>query len=492
VELRLSAETEPLVNAAVEAFQQRDRDRAAGIAAYLLRERAPLGSAWETVVKVARGVEETSLALAAQHYFIADAPQDLRRQWELGVMLLSYGRTDDAIRLSQRLIARAPQAPAFHQLLGNAYAQTGQIKEARESFARALAIKPDVAESWLAYAQLKTFAAGDPDIARMREIVGATPNTSSSTHGVMHYALGKALDDSGDVDAAFATFETGARLIRQETPYDRAADEAFVDDVTANWNAEFVRSLTPSGESGEDITFVLGLPRSGTTLAEQILVSHSAFAEGAETSLFPRAALAFPDFTPGMVRTVAQEPRWNDDVWPKVARSYLHMMRDRFATRSGRLVDKTLSYVRLIGAIAHALPSAKFIWMQRDPAATAWSCYRTCFAGPQNWSWSLADIGHHFRLQDRLFAHWAQLYSNRIRTIQYEELVRAPDTEIPRMLAFLGLEDERQTRNFHQAPRSVRTASIAQVRQPLYASALSSWERYKDRMQDFFDAYEKA
>jgi hypothetical protein len=93
----LSAETEPLVNAAVEAFQQRDRDRAAGITAYLLRERAPLGQAWETVVKVARGVEETSLALAAHHYYIAAAPQDLRRQWELCVMLLGFGRTDVAI-----------------------------------------------------------------------------------------------------------------------------------------------------------------------------------------------------------------------------------------------------------------------------------------------------------------------------------------------------------------------------------------------------------
>jgi tetratricopeptide (TPR) repeat protein len=486
----LNPDPQDLVKAAADSLNQRHRDRAAEIVAHLLRTRAPLGATWETVARVARAAEEPNLALAAQHLFISDDPNDARRQWELCLMLLGYGRIPEAIKLSQRLIARAPRVHAFHQLLGNAYAQAGKTELALEAFRRGLEIKSDVAESWLAYVQLKTFRAGDPDLAPMRQILQRMTSHPAASVGAMNYALGKALDDTGDVEGAFSAVETGARLIGKEHPYDRARVEAQLNDIMANWNAAFAETLTPSSESGEGAIFVLGLPRSGTTLAEQILVSHSAVAEGAETSLFISAALAFPDFRPSTVSAVAAEPRWNGDIWSKVASAYTHLLRERFGASANRVVDKTPSYTAFLGAIAHALPKAKFIWMRRNPGAVAWSCYRSAFAGAQDWSWSLQDIAHHMRLQDRLFAHWTALFPDRILALQYEDLVEAPDTWIPRLLDFVGLPDEPGTRNFHLAERTVRTASITQVRRPLYTSAISNWRRYEAHLAPFFDAYD--
>src|ERR1700754_1808705 len=122
-------------------------------------------------------------------------------------------------------------------------------------------------------------------------------------------------------------------------------------------------------------------------------------------------------------------------------------MRDRFGAE-GRVVDKTLSYTRYVGAVAQALPSAKFVWLRRDPGAIAWSCYRTRFAHGLDWSWSFADIGHHMRLEDRLYAHWTALMPERILTVPYEQLVADPNSWMPKLLAFAGLPDEPQTRNF--------------------------------------------
>jgi hypothetical protein len=201
--------------------------------------------------------------------------------------------------------------------------------------------------------------------------------------------------------------------------------------------------------------------------------------------------LALTSFHPEQVITANADPRWGGDFWTRVGRAYLHLMTERFGAE-GRLVDKTLHYPRLLGAIAHTLPNAKFVWLRREPGAIAWSCFRTRFINNIDWSWSLSDIGHHFALEDRLFAHWSNLFPDRILALQYEDLVKDPETNIPRLLAFAGLSDEAQTRNFHQAKRIVKTASVVQVRQPLYTTSLSGWRRYEQKLQPFFDAYRDA
>jgi tetratricopeptide (TPR) repeat protein len=476
------------VRFALEAFQRRDRDGAAEAIATLVQDKAPIGSTWGPIARMANGLHEVSLAVAAQKNYIAEAPTQVVRQQELGAIYMQFGLIDQAMALGEELIAAAPDDPGAHQFLGTAYATAGRSEQAMETLRRALSLKPDAAESWLSFVAHKRFSAHDPDLAVLQSVVAQTPPDPPRQRGTVLYALGKALDDIGDTDAAFAAYEQGAAMISAESKYDPAADTEFVDDVVTNCDRAFFARLSPSEAVENRAIFVLGMPRSGTTLTEQILVSHSAVTEGAETGVFPKAAFALANFRSATITEADSDPRWNGELWTRVGRAYQHLMADRFGP-TGLLVDKTLQYTRFLGAVAHALPSAKFIWLRREPGAIAWSCFRTRFVEGLEWSWSLRDIGQHFRNEDRLFEHWTNVLGDRILALQYEDLVADPEAWMPRILAFAGLSDEPQTRTFYEAKRSVRTASVAQVRRPLYTTSVSGWRRYETKMAPFFEAY---
>lgn len=479
------------VRVAIEALQGRDRAATADAIAHLIRSRAPIGTTWGPIARMARSLGESDLAVAAQKNHIAENPSDLTRSYELALIYIEAGRIDNAIEIGQTLVDRAPGEAAFHQVLGSVYAQAGKSDAAIEALRRGLSLSPLASETWLALVQQKKFTVGDPDLDLLQRAIRDKPLLPKGSRGTLYYALGKALDDIGHDDRAFAAYQKGAELVGADAPYNRAGSEAFVAKTIAQCTPDFFAKLAPSRETSDRIVFVLGIPRSGTTLTEQIFVSHSAVSEGAEAGMFHKAALALPNFDPDTIVSVAAEPRWRGDLWTSIARAYLHLMTVRFGGE-GRLVDKTLSHTRYLGTIAHTLPNAKFIWVRREPGAVAWSCFKTCFAKGLEWSWSLADIGHHFRLEDQLYAHWTSVLPDRILTVPYEQLVADPDTWIPKMLAFAGLSDEPQTRNFHQVERVVRTASISQVRRPLYTSSVTGWRRYEEQMRPFFDTYRAA
>lgn len=476
------------VRVATEAFTQRDRDGAAAAIAALVEEQAPIGSTWGPISRMAKALHEVSLAIAAHKMFMAEAPIDRNRVHELGSLYMHFGRVDEAIVLGEELVARFPGEHASHQFLGTTYSTGGQGAKAIDHFRKALLYKPHATDTWLSLAQQKKWKLDDPEVKELKRIVDLTPPEPKAQRGTILYAYGKMLDDAGDVEGSFDSYTRGAELIRDDSGYKPENSEAYVDAVTSQWDEAFFKRLSPSTELSDRIIFVMGLPRSGTTLTEQIIVSHSAVEEGAETAIFAKAAFAVPNFLPDNVIAANNDPRWGGDYWSRAARAYLHLMTERFGAK-GRLVDKTLHYPRMLGGIAHCLPNAKFVWLRRDPAAIAWSCFRTRFVDRIDWSWSLTDIGHHFALEDRLFAHWSKLMPDRILPLQYEDLVDDPETQIPRILNFVGLPDEPQTRNFHEVERVVKTASVVQVRQPMYKTSVAGWKRYEKQLQPFFDSY---
>jgi hypothetical protein len=248
-------------------------------------------------------------------------------------------------------------------------------------------------------------------------------------------------------------------------------------------------SLPKSTVDSDRPIFVLGLPRSGTTLVEQILVSHSKVVDGAEANLFRPASMAIKGYTPDEVR--ASFDRSDASTLPtRIAKAYLHLVDERFG-KIGRVVDKTLNQTRYLGLIHHVLPKAKLIWLRRDPAGIAWSCYRTRFAKGVDWTRSLTDIAAYFRGEDRLHAHWSALLGDSLLTVPYEALVDDPDTWMRRIIEHVGLEWEEGVRDFHKTERAVTTASFAQVRKPMYASSKAAWKRYETQLKPFFDAYGK-
>ena len=209
--------------------------------------------------------------------------------------------------------------------------------------------------------------------------------------------------------------------------------------------------------------------------------------DGSEVNLL-RAAL-IPTVDRSYQGALRYQERTNDpDPWGKLARDFRAMLTMRFGT-DGLVVDKTLNQSRLMGLLLHMLPEAKVVWLRRDPEDAAISCFRSFFTSQLAWTWSLEDIGHFFRTEDRLYAHWMEKFPERILTVPYEELVRDPAEWIPRIVDYAGLPMEPQVLEFHRTTRRVRTASVQQVRSPISAARIGAAEACGQHMGPFREAY---
>lgn len=476
-------DTHATLRAARAAFDARDRDTVADLLGTLLASKAALASQWDTVARMASAIGEVSLAIAAHHEHIAAAPGDFSRQLLLGSTLVRYGHLEAAARLGQELVQHATvQAEAQH-FLGEILAQTGDSESALRWLQRSVELQPRAAATWLTIATIKNFSPDDPDLQRLRAL-RSDARLSPPARGILLYALGKALDDIGDTVGAFSAIAEGARFIRLARNYDRSSDARLLEQTITHLDARFFQRLHPSASDATPI-FIVGMPRSGSTLIEHILAAHSQVGAGAELGSFRQAAMALPDFLPASIQAFDSR---SGDAWTHLAHTYDHLLAERFGRR-GRIVDKSLIQAKYLGIIAHTFPRARFIWMRRDPLATAWSCFRTHFGVGQNWSWSLTDIAHYSRFMDRLHEHWRGQFADRILTIPYEEFVRNPEAWIPQVLAHLGLNDESGTRGAHARPRAVQTASTAQVRRPIDAGAADRWRIYEPLLEEFTAAY---
>lgn len=474
-----------LLNEALRAFQAHDRDRAAALLIQLNDQDAPLGESWGPVARLAFTLGEVSVAIAAIRRYVALSPYDKERRLAYGAMLAGAGRIEGAMETTRAFLPHTTVDARLLLFTGTCRAQLGHTDLALEDLRAALELEATpavIGALWLTISDLKRFAPDDPDIKAM-ERAAAAPDASSA----LLYALAKACDDAGDPEKAFELYERGAAIVRRLRPFAAQASRTFVDRTIATQTKAYLDALPASDVQSDRPIFVLGLPRSGTTLVEQILVSHSGVMNGAELNLFRTATMALGDYSPEAIAAFTGRAD-AADAWSAMGKAYLHLLEERFGP-DGRVVDKTLSHSRFVGVIRSILPNARFIWLRRDPGDNALSCFRSHFAEGLNWSWSMADIGRHFADEDRLYAHWTDLYPDAILTVPYEALVADPDAWINRILDHCDLPFEAPVRHFHLTQRPVATTSSSQVRQPIYARSVGGWRRYAQQMDPFFEAY---
>lgn len=482
-----STNPESRILQAVTALKAYDRDAAVRLLREELRHGASTGERWRSVATLAGQIGEIGMALEAMRRFAATQPVTLDRKLAYWGELAGYDRTDLALREVRGLPPQVRDHPAVLHFLGITAGAAGDFDQAASYYRKAIAQSPLVPQTWFALAMIKTFAPGDPDLASMERIAPQIRGADPSLRARLLYGLAKAYHDCGDYERAWRGYADGAALRRMEERWDPAGMEAFAVDLIRNFTRDAMAQLQPVRANPRKALFINGLPRSGTTLVEQILVSHSQVENGSEVNLL-RAAL-IPAGRHTFADALAYQQRsTSDDPWGDLAASYFAMLEARFHT-TRLVVDKTLTQSHFMGLLLHMLPDARVIWMRRNPEDVALSCFRNFFTSKIPWSWSMEDIGRFFAMEDRLFEHWTAQFPDRILVVPYEEMVREPAQWVDRILDHAGLQSETQVMDFHKTRRSVKTASVSQVREPISTKRIGLSQAYDRHLEPFRQAY---
>jgi tetratricopeptide (TPR) repeat protein len=473
----------PLAAQLKTALARRDRAETNRLVTVLLDGRAPLGDQWRGLSQLMQVSGEWTLAHRAIDAFIASTGNTPQAVYSKVVLLTQSQRLQEAHDLLASLPATVPDLAGHAYVLGNTAMTLGRIDEARAHLMTALGHRPGWGPAWLSLVtagNLATDPLGDQLIAERAVAEKQGPADLAR----YFYALGKVHADRGNHPDAFAAFARGAALLGKEKPYSRTADAANAASAMTGWSPGlFDRARTRPADTSRPI-FVTGLPRSGTTLVEQILTSHSAVLDGGEFNLAQHLAVAAGGVSGDAVQAYLARGGSLDEL----AGLYLHLLDERFGP-DGRIVDKTIDVSRFMGLIATALPDAPLIWMRRDPLDCAWSCFRTFFIHGVGWSFDLSDIAHHFQLEDQLMAFWKAQLGDRLLIVPYGALVDDPAGWTARLLAHCGLPEEAGAYTPHLTERRVATASALQVRRPINREGLGVAQPYRAYLTPFIDGY---
>ncbi len=439
---------------------------------------------------VAKRAGDLDTAIARMRAAIAVRPDDAEVIYNLGNTYWERGELESAITCYDRALALKPRHENAWVNRGRTLQHLGREAEAAESFRRATQVRPTSGKAWENLTLTDTgrrFDEADTDLTRMRAALDAVDPNSADARS-LHFALGRARAQHGAHDAAFAHYTAGNAVAWHASDYDLAAEERLFARIRDAFPADTLAADPAGGATDPRPIFVLGMPRSGTTLVEQILASHPAVAPGGErrdlsnvvreVRVPDRPSLAFPDWAPSLTPT--------DET--RLGKAYL----DRLpAPASGvpHITDKMPANFRMVGLIRRILPNARIVHVQREPADTCLSCFFQNFTNGNLFAFDQTALGRYYRAYDALMAHFRNaLPADAWLELRYEDLIAEPSPHVARLLRFCGLPWDDACLAFHQTDRPVMTASMSQVRQPLYRSAVGRWRHYAPFLGPLFRA----
>jgi tetratricopeptide (TPR) repeat protein len=393
-----------------------------------------------------------------------------------------------SLRLYREILAESPQDAQLHLSIAHVLKTLGRTPEAIESYRSAAAVRPRYGEAYWSLANLKTYRFTDAEIARMRADEAA-PDTQLADRYNLCFALGKALEDRAAYADSFAYYERGNALKKSECRYRPEPLERGARLQAALCTPQFFASREGVGSKDRSPIFVLGLPRSGSTLLEQILASHSQVEGTMELADIPRLVQELQGR-----ETAESTPRYPAVLAELRPEDFLSLgeryLSDTLAYRTGkpRFIDKMPNNFRHIGLIHLILPNAKIIDARRDPMACCFSNFKQLFASGQQFTYGIEDIARYYRMYLELMEHWNGALPGRILRVQYEDLVDDLETNVRRMLDFCELEFEQACVEFFKTERTVHTASSEQVRRPIYREGKDQWRHYEPWLAPLRDA----
>ncbi|MBZ9708384.1 tetratricopeptide repeat protein [Mesorhizobium sp. ESP7-2] len=412
-------------------------------------------------------------------------PFRARARIGLAETLQEAGRLDEALAVFQEALAIRPKDADLLHGLGVGLMEKGKLDEAADLFRQAVAIHPPMARAWLMLSQVKRQKERDAELAGMEAQHAKAPQDSLARMQ-LSFGLGKANDDLKDYGKAFDYFAEGNAIRRKGIDYDPVKTRAEFEAMKTVFDAGFFEKHRPSPITDDAPIFVVGMPRSGTTLVEQIIASHAQVYGAGELGILKTAVgRQFPsNMQGGFPWGVADT---DDTDFAEAGQAYLDMLHARYP-HMRHVTDKMPGNFLLIGFIHMMLPKAKIIHCARDAAATCLSIYKVHFRGDSHrYGYDLGELADFHNLYTDIMAHWHKVLPGVVHDVRYEDFVADQDGQSRALIDYLGLPWDDAVLSFHQTDRPVRTASAAQVRQPMYQGSVDLWKRYGDRLKPLLD-----
>lgn len=410
--------------------------------------------------------------------------------YSLGHALLQLERYDESLEIFDKLLIDEPSHAKALRQKAQILFYLGRMDEARTLIGRSIEIDPDDIESPLLLDELDRFKPDDERAKALLERLRTAKPDGTQQEIKINFALADISRRVGEHDQAFQYLTKANALVRGQIDYDTAATERLFDRIRQAFTADYLRSMAGGGNPSSKPIFVIGMPRSGTTLTEQILAAHPRVYGAGEVDVFEKRVLSLREFDrsnyPEAVLNMAPAE------FVELGASYLARVSE-LAPDADRIADKYLGNNVYVGLIHLALPNARIIHVRRNPVDCCMSSYSLNFANPRGvaYTYDLAELGRHYRAYEGLARHWAEVLPPGVMLeVQYEDVVDDLEGQARRIIAHCGLEWDERCLAFHEADRPVKTASAAQVRQPIYRSAIGRWQPYREHIRPLLEALE--
>lgn len=416
--------------------------------------------------------------------------QDSESLLGLAQVLYRNHRLAESRRCLEEAMALDPGNRQVLQMLANLLADLDEDDEAEDLHRRLLQLDPADVDSYAGLVELGRIRPGDPDHRRLLQIRDRGDTLPAEARVQIEYTLGRLHDRARDHAQAFEYFQRGARLQRERIEYDHADRIRQLDAYRRFFTRELFERRRGAGCPSRLPVFIVGMPRSGSTLVEQILASHPEVHGGDELEFLPDLASA--------IRAEQANSTFPDclaDLGPEAltrhGESYVDQLR-RLDESASRITDKMLSNYMLVGLIQLILPESAIIYCSRDPVATCFSCFTHLFAFGNHYTYDFDELAAFYRIHEQYMAHWRDvLPEGRILTVRYEDVVNDVESQARRIVACCGLDWDDRCLRFHQTDRAVHTLSSKQVRQPLYTSSLERWRAYEPHLGPLLEALDR-
>lgn len=425
---------------------------------------------------------------AAAHYrrALVIQPGNADAHNNLGTLLEAQGDSDQAMAHYRRATAIKPRHAEAHNNLGNLFREQGKFPEAIAHYERAISIAPGKAEAHFHRAEIKTFHAEDADLAPLEAL--ARNNLPANKAPYIHFALAKAFEDTGDCSRAFEHLRKGNTLKRGQIDYNEKSVANLFESISNAFSTSLLDSFAGAGDPSSAPVFVLGMPRSGSSLIEQILASHPQVHGAGERNGLPAVArdvlgahdrsFPFPECVCDLDGATLR----------RIGAAYLAAL-PALADGQLRIVDKLPANFLGIGLIRLILPNARIIHSVRNPLDTCVSCYSRLFASGQHFTYDLAELGRYYRRYSELMDHWRSvLPSDAMLDVGYENVVGDLEGQARRLIDYCGLPWDDRCLVFHRTIRPVKTASAVQVRSPLFRSSVERWRKFESWIGPLLEA----